>query len=168
MADQALTPPTTAQRWLVRIGSLGPLGHLPASGTSTVAIAGIPLFWLLSSVAVPLQVLLATGFSAAAIWIHHHGDKALNDSDSSLLVWDELAGFFVAVVAVPFTWQLATLAFFAERLIDIAKVPPAKQIEDHWPGGWGVVGDDIIAGLYTCGLLHLAIYLAPGWCGLSA
>ncbi len=158
---------TTAQRWLVHLGSIGPLGHLPASGTATVAIAGIPLFWLFSKQSLLFQIIFAIVFGFAAIWLHHNGDKIVGEKDSRLLVWDELAGFFVAIIAVPFTWQLAVIAFFAERIIDIAKVPPAKQIEDHWPGGWGVVGDDIVAGLYTLGLLHLAMRLIPPWVGLG-
>ena len=72
----------------------------------------------------------------------------------------------MAVVLVPFTWQLALLAFAVERIIDIAKIPPANWIERYLPGGWGVVGDDVIAGLYTCGLLHLTIFLVPTWVGI--
>lgn len=164
--EQLVSRPTAAQRWLVHVGSIGPLGHLPASGTATVAIAGIPLFWVLSQQSLAFQIVFAILFSLASIWLHHNGDKIVGEKDSRLLVWDELAGFFVAIIAVPFTWQLAVIAFFAERIIDIAKVPPAKQIEDHWPGGWGVVGDDLIAGLYTCGLLHVAIHFVPTWVGL--
>ena len=156
---------TSAQRWLVHLGSLGPLGHLPASGTCTVAIAGLPIFWLLSRQSLGFQIVFAVLFALAAIWLHHHGDRILGEKDSGLLVWDELAGFFVAILGVPFTWQLAVIAFFAERIIDIAKVPPGKQIEDQWPGGWGVVGDDLVAGLYTCGLVHLAMRIFPSLAG---
>ncbi len=78
-----------------------------------------------------------------------------------MLVWDELAGYMVAVVGLPFTWQLALAAFLIERILDILKIPPANWIEDHVPGGWGVVGDDIIAGLYTCGILHAIARAAP-------
>ena len=52
-------------------------------------------------------------------------------------------------------------AFFAERLIDIIKVPPARWIENKWPGGWGVVGDDVVAGIYTYILLILMIQFLP-------
>lgn len=157
--------PTLAQRWLIHLGSLGPLGHLPASGTATVAIVGLPIFWLLSQEPLSTPISIAVLFMFAAVWLHHHGDKILGEKDSGLLVWDELAGFFVAIIGVPFTWKLAAIAFFAERIIDILKVSPARQIEDHWPGGWGVVGDDIVAGLYTCGLLHLAMRLFPSLAG---
>ncbi|GAG02557.1 unnamed protein product, partial [marine sediment metagenome] len=108
------------------------------------------------------------GFALASVWVHQVGDRVLGEKDSRKLVWDELAGFMVAVAFVPFTWQIAVVAFFVERIIDIVKVPPANVIEKKWPGGWGVVGDDIVAGLYTLVLLQLLIRLAPAWCGLSS
>jgi len=98
-----------------------------------------------------------------AVWIHQRGDAILKAKDSGLLVWDEIVGFLLAVTALPFTWKLALVAFLVERALDIFKVPPAKWIEDHWPGGWGVVGDDLMAGLYTLGALHLAAKIFPDW-----
>ncbi len=153
---------------LLGIGSLGPLGHLPASGTVTVAVAGIPFFLLVDWLEPPLvpYLVFVFIFTAASIALHDVGDRILGEKDSRKLVWDELAGFWVAIIAVPFTWQLAVIAFFLERAIDIAKIPPANWIEQRWPGGWGVVGDDIIAGLYTCGILHAAIHYFPNWVGL--
>ena len=77
--------------------------------------------------------------------------------DDNRWVLDELVGFAVAMTAVPATWQLIVLGFFLERGIDIVKVPPANLIEQKVPGGWGVVGDDVIAGLYTLALLHALV-----------
>ena len=162
--------PLVAQRWLLRVGSIGPLGHLPASGTVTVAVVGIPLAWLMRTylpIATYLTALAA--FTALAVWVHGVGDRWLQEKDSQKLVLDELAGFLVAVAVLPLplTWRWLTLAFFIERLIDIVKVPPANVIERKWRGGWGVVGDDVVAGLYTLGLLHLACRYLPAWVGLG-
>lgn len=155
-------------RFLLILGSLGPIGHAPASGTVAVAVAGIPAFALLHrcSVAVFSAILLA--FVLGAVAVHQVGDRLLNEKDSRLLVWDEIAGFLTAIVGVPFTWQSALAAFVIERALDIGKVPPARWIERRVPGGWGVVGDDLVAGLCTCGLLHAVIRWAPHWLGLPA
>lgn len=161
----AVHAPSSAQRWLIGIGSLGPFGHMPASGTATVACVGIPAFWAFSRLGVPAQVVVAVVFAAISVWIHHHGDRILGKKDSGVLVWDELAGFLVAVIGLPFTWPLAFAAFLVERILDIAKIPPARQIEDHAPGGWGVVGDDLVAGLYTCALMHAVRHFAPNLLG---
>ena len=153
---------------MLLIGSVGPLGYLPASGTVTVALVGVPLFYVMSTWARPTYVFAVLVFSAASIWLHQIGDRILGEKDSRKLVWDELAGFMVAVAFLEFTWELAVVAFFLERLVDIVKIPPANWIEKRWPGGWGVVGDDLMAGLYTCVVLHLVVHFAPTLVGVSS
>lgn len=142
------------------------MGYLPASGTLTVALVGVPLFWCLSGLPVVAHLILTLAFSGLAVALHQWGDRVLGEKDSRKLVWDELAGFFVAVIGVPFTWQTAAAAFLLERALDVTKFPPAGWVERRLPGGWGVVGDDLIAGAYTCGVLHLAMRLAPSLLGL--
>ncbi|MBI4718846.1 MAG: phosphatidylglycerophosphatase A [Planctomycetes bacterium] len=148
-------------RALILLGSVGPLGYLPASGTATVAVVGIPLFWLTRGWPLAVYLPATVAFTAAAVALHHTGDVLLGEKDSRKLVWDELVGFLFATIAVPFNWKTAAIAFFLERGIDILKVPPGRQIEDHLPGGWGVVGDDVVAGLYTCAVLHALCFVFP-------
>ncbi len=158
---------TGLDRAVVFVGSIGPLGWLPASGSVTVGVIGLPLFWFMHDWPGTTYVTITLAFTGAAVWVHTAGDRILGETDSRRLVWDELAGFLFAVAFVPFTWQLAVVAFVLERAIDIVKVPPARWIEKCWPAGWGVVGDDIVAGLYTCGIVHLLIRLSPSSVGLS-
>jgi phosphatidylglycerophosphatase A len=114
----------------------------------------------------PLYLAVTIGFTLLAVWIHDVGDAILGEKDSRKLVWDELVGFLVACALLPtLTWRLLARAFVVERLIDIVKVPPANWVERRWPGGWGVVGDDVVAGLYTRGVLHVAMALVPALTG---
>lgn len=154
-----------AGRWLIRIGSMGPLGHAPASGTVTVAVVGIPLYLLLHTLDPLWYVAVTVVITLASVAIHAAGDRILGEKDSRKLVWDEIVGYLIAMTAVPMTWQLVAFGFFAERFIDIAKVFPANVVERKVPGGWGVVGDDVIAGLWTLGLCHLLIHFMPAWVG---
>lgn len=147
-----------AQRILLLIGSVGPLGHCPASGTVTVALVGVPLFWLLHDWTLAALILLIVVVTAVSVWIHQVGDRLLGEKDSRRLVWDEIVGFLIAIVGLPFTPQVAVIVFFLERAIDIVKIPPAPWIERSWPGGWGDVGDDVTAGLYSCGIMHVLLY----------
>lgn len=159
---------TWRQRALLHLGSIGPLGHLPASGTVTVVVAGVPLYLLMHRIPLAIYLPIVLTFTLLAVVVHQRGDAILGEKDSRRLVWDELAGFMIAVMALPFTSELAIIAVVTERAFDILKVPPAKWIEDHGPGGWGVVGDDVIAGLYTCFILHVLANLAPTLVGLGA
>ena len=156
-----------SHRLVLLIGSLGPIGYVPASGTVAVALAGIPLYLLMHRLRIEWYIGLTALLAAVSIIIHQAGDRILGEKDSRRLVWDELVGFAVAMTAVPPTWPLITLGFVLERAIDIAKVPPADIVERRLPGGWGVVGDDVVAGLYTLGLLHLGCHLIPGVLGLA-
>lgn len=154
-------------RLILFVGSFGPLGHAPASGTVTVALIGIPLFALVHSWSGVAQLLLVCVMAAIAVVLHSVGDRALGQKDSRKLVWDEVVGFLVAVLWIHrFTWTLAIVAFLVERTLDIVKVPPARWIEDRWPSGWGVVGDDVVAGAYTCIVLHMGVQFVPSWMGL--
>ncbi len=146
--------------WIL-LGALGPLGYAPASGTVAVAVAGIPLYLLLVTYLTPTQYAVVTMvFILVAIIVHHVGDRILGEADSRRLVWDELAGFLVAMFLVPVDWKYIVIGFFLERAIDIIKVPPANVIDSRWHNGVGVVLDDVVAGVYCCLLLHLvALFL---------
>ena len=169
VADHRL-PLTAGQRALLRVGSLGPFGHFPASGAVTVAAVGVPAVWLAAHWGVPLWAHLAAAvvLATAGVWIHDVGDRLLGEKDSRKLVIDELVGYAIAMIAVPVTWQILVVSFFLERAIDMLKIWPANRIEQQWPGGWGVVGDDVMAGLYTLGILHGLVAVVPGWLGLGA
>jgi len=155
-------------RYVVRLGALLFLGFLPASGTVTVILVGVPLYWLMHDWHAASYIVATVTVTAAAVWIHHVGDRILNEKDSRKLVWDELVGFLIAVAFVPFTWQLAVLAVMLERALDIFKIPPAHWIERRVPGGWGIVGDDVIAGLYTLAILHGLLHWRPAWVGITS
>lgn len=164
--DSSFSAKTSGQRVFLAIGSIGPLGHLPASGTVTVAVVGIPLFRWVSTLPITAQLILGGVLVATSLVVHGVGDRMLGEKDSRKLVWDELAGFWIATLGVPFTWQLAAVAFFVERGLDVSKFPPAGWVERRLPGAWGVVGDDVIAGLYTCAVLHALLHWTPAALGV--
>ena len=60
---------------------------------------------------------------------------------------------------IPWTAKSVVAGFFLFRLIDIAKPFPIRRLEEKLPGGWGVVGDDILAGIYANVVLRFVIRL---------
>ncbi len=171
MAEGSAPHRPAARHVLLFVGSLAYLGFVPAaSGTVAVAVIGVPLYMFLVpllGLSWPAYTLIVAGFTLFAVWIAGHTDRILNEKDSSKNVIDEIPGFLVALIALPPTWQLVAAAFLLERAIDIAKVWPANWVERRLPRGWGVVLDDIVAGLYTLGLLHLGVRFIPGWLGIA-
>lgn len=168
--DAQSTPCNSRDRLLLFVGSLAYLGYVPvASGTVAVAVAGIPLYLLLIGVlklSWPMYVAFIAAFTLFSVWIAGHADRVLNEKDSKRNVIDELPGYLIALVGLPLTWQFVIAAFFIERAIDIAKIWPANLIEQRLPGGWGVVLDDVVAGLYTLAILHAARVLMPAVMGV--
>lgn len=166
-AGEAPPSRSASDKALLFVGSLGYLGFVPfASGTVAVALAGVPFYLLLALVLgladrPGLYLAVVVAFTLLSIWVAGHADRVLDEKDSKKNVIDELPGYFVALIGLPVTWQLIVVAFFVERAIDIAKVWPANWIERRVPGGWGVVLDDVVAGLYTLGLLHLGVHFWP-------
>jgi len=85
--------------------------------------------------------------------------------DPSKIVIDEVAGCMASVMLVPKSIWLWLIAFISFRAYDILKLPPAKAAENKLPGGWGVMLDDIIAGIYAFILVHLVVFIFPSLAG---
>ena len=82
--------------------------------------------------------------------------------DPGPVVIDEALGYMVTVAWLPQTLGTAAAAFFLFRFLDIVKPPPARQSE-RLPGGWGIMTDDLIAGVYGNLLIRAAAYGAAVW-----
>lgn len=81
--------------------------------------------------------------------------------DPAKVVIDEVAGCMFAVMLVPKNLLLWIIAFLSFRLYDIIKLPPGRAAERKLPHGWGIMLDDVIAGIYAFLLVHLVRYLFP-------
>jgi phosphatidylglycerophosphatase A len=163
---------TPSERLLLFVGSLAYLGFVPvASGSVAVAVAGIPLY-LLMTVGLRLNTmnygLCVVALTLVAIYVSGRADRILQEKDSKKNVIDELPGYLIALVGLPVDWRLIGAAYFIERVIDITKVWPANLIERRLPGGWGVVLDDVVAGIYSLAILHALVAFAPAGWGLGA
>jgi phosphatidylglycerophosphatase A len=124
-------------------------GYVPvAPGTAGTAVAVI-LFFLLSSLSLSLYLLTTAAFIFISIWIAHQAAFLLQMKDPPPIVMDEVAGYLVTMASFPFTWQYAAAGFILFRLFDIVKPFPARWIDRNVPGGYGIVLDDVAAGIYA-------------------
>lgn len=137
----------------------------PAPGTWGT-LAALPLYWLIAvsmqlSLPVYLLLLLASfalgvylcGKTAADVGVHDHG----------AIVWDEIVGFLVTMLAITPNLINIALGFLLFRFFDILKPWPIKALDRSVHGGFGIMIDDVIAGLFASALLHL---LQPWVAGL--
>lgn len=116
------------------------------------SLVGLPVAWGTHQVSFGWRPVIAAAFLLLGIPICRRAAELLHAKDPGSVVFDEIAAFPVLFLFAPFTWQTAIAGFLLFRLFDITKPWPCRQLE-KLPGGWGIMADDFIAGLYAGGAL---------------
>jgi len=143
---------------VLSFSSAGGLGYVPKAPGTFGTLAAIPIWWALSDVSVGIFVAVTAALIAFSIWVSDHADRIYGDHDSGKIVIDEVVGLLATAIAVPFNPTSVVVVFILFRLFDIIKPPPIRYLDEHVSGGFGVVIDDVIAGLMACPLAHLILY----------
>ena len=123
-------------------------GYSPiAPGTCGTAVA-VPLAWALRHLPLWQFLVIALAVTLLGVWAAAVADKAWGTHDSGRIVIDEVAGYLITVAVVDRSsfWALG-IGFVVFRFFDIVKPPPVRWLDEHLPGGWGVVLDDVAAGI---------------------
>jgi phosphatidylglycerophosphatase A len=134
-------------------------GYAPfAPGTAGSAL-GVLLFWPLQLLPLAYQaaasaVLFLVGVAAASRVARRVGQE-----DPSIVVWDEVIGMWVTLLALPFRPLVVILGFLLFRVLDVVKPTPVRQLE-ALPGGWGIMVDDLMAGIYANLALRLGLWIS--------
>lgn len=133
-------------------------GYLPIApgtwGSAEAIVIAAALVLFVPSQVWPLLFLLTLLFSIIGIPASTAVSREEKLKDPSIVVVDEIAGQFLTLLFVPLSWIWIVAAFLTFRLFDIVKPYPARQLE-ALPEGWGIVIDDLVAGLYSGLLLYL-------------
>lgn len=122
------------------------IGYFPfASGTFGTLI-GVLIYFLISksSFFVPIVVILFF----FGVYISTKAEEVYHEKDSHKIVIDEIVGFFIALAFLPPSILYIIVGFFLYRFFDIIKPYPARLFQG-FKGGFGVMLDDVVAGLYT-------------------
>ena len=127
-----------------------------APGTMGTLVA-IPLYLLLSQLElVPYLIIITAGFGIG-VWLCDKTSKALGVHDHSGIVWDEIIGYWITMIAIPaVTWQWVLTGFLLFRFFDIVKPWPVKLADKRITGGFGIMLDDLLAGLYALACIQIS------------
>ena len=147
----------TRPKAIVFLATLGPIGYSPLAPGTAGSLAALPLCGLISLMRFGLALTVVVVLVGLAVWIAHAAEKAIARNDPPEVVIDEVCGMMVALLGLPFTpgWVIGGFALF--RLFDIVKPFPIRWVDRRVPGGWGIMLDDIIAGVLANGVLRLGI-----------
>ena len=132
-------------------------GYSPIASGTVGTLAAIPLYLLLCRLQVLTYVLLLIPLIFISSWLSGRAEQIFNEKDSRKIVIDEVVGYLVTMIGVSPSFTAITLGFFLFRFFDIVKVPPANIIDRRMENGFGVVLDDVAAGIYACLMLHLLL-----------
>jgi phosphatidylglycerophosphatase A len=135
-----------------------------APGTMGTLIV-VPIYYFLSNIPSPIYEITLIGFFFLSVWISENAEVFFGKRDDQRIVIDEMMGFLITMLWIPRTVLFIIMAFILFRLFDILKPFPVRRVEKRWKGGFGVVLDDAIAGLYGNIILHGICFwfsLSPG------
>jgi phosphatidylglycerophosphatase A len=133
-------------------------GLSPVAPGTVGSLVGVLFAWLTIDLGLPLQLLTAAAISLAGIWICGESARRIGVHDHGGIVWDEIAGMYITLLAAPPTIAAWVLGFVLFRVFDIAKPWPIRDLDHRLGGGLGIMLDDLAAALYA--LILLGLY---GW-----
>ena len=145
------------RRFVIAFATWGGTGFSPVASGTVGTLAAIPLYLLLARLSLTLYIMVLGMFFFFACWMSGRAEEIFAEKDSGKIVIDEVVGYLVTMTAVPLAWQWVVAGFFLFRFFDIVKVPPARYFDRQVKNGWGVVLDDVAAGIYACLALHLLV-----------
>lgn len=137
-------------------------GLAPKAPGTFGTLAALPVWWLGAQLPLWGYVVVLLAVIAVGPYLCGRTAEDLGVHDHGGIVWDEIAGFLVTMLLVPVSWYTALAGFLLFRLFDIAKPWPIGWLDRQIEGGTGIMVDDLVAGLYALGCLHLLLWmLAP-------
>jgi phosphatidylglycerophosphatase A len=122
-------------------------------------LAAVPLYLVLRQFSPITYLIILTVAILFGVWICHITARDFGEADPGPIVWDEMVGFWLALWVAPNGWQWIVGAFILFRAFDIFKPWPINVAQEKLPGGWGIVVDDLLAGLYTWIIIQLVVWI---------
>lgn len=144
-----------------KIATLGPIGFLPIAAGSWGSAVAVLIWWFgLQRWGWKGQVLAIVILLPLAIWSAQQAEKRLGH-DAHPIVIDEVVGQWITLLAAPGGAVWAIAGFFLFRIFDVLKPSPVRESQ-KMPGGWGIVVDDVLAGVYAAICLLIGRKLLDG------
>ncbi|MEW5981560.1 MAG: phosphatidylglycerophosphatase A [Acidobacteriota bacterium] len=139
------------------------VGYAPVAPGTVGSLAAIPVLVLIRGTApLWLEASFVVILFALGVWSASAAERLLACEDPGPVVVDEVVGMVIAMVGVPLSWPAVMVAFLAFRVMDIVKPPPARRLE-RLGGGWGIMADDVAAGVYANLAMQVLLWLRPEW-----
>ncbi|MFZ2631826.1 MAG: phosphatidylglycerophosphatase A [Desulfosalsimonadaceae bacterium] len=152
-----------SRTFVVDVATCGGIGKIPFAPGTFGSIPGLLFYLLLSRLDPLVAVACIIGLIFLAVWIAGKAEQSLQLKDPGCIVIDEIAGMAATFFALPLNPYLGVIGFALFRVLDILKPFPIGYLDRNLKGGFGVVMDDVAAGILSNLALHVLLYFIPGF-----
>lgn len=141
-------------------------GYIPGAPGTYGTIVAVPMAYAMGLLALPVRFAIVIFVIMLGTWAADVVCKTRGIKDPGYVVSDEIAGYLLGIVLFATGWPVLLAGFVVFRFFDILKPWPLKILESA-PGGWGVMLDDLGAGVYTSAVLFALVLALPEWFPLA-
>ena len=143
------------RRFFILLATGFGVGYSPIAPGTLGTLVAIPIYYFLSGIPSPLYEITLVGFFFLSVWVSENAERFFAKKDDQRIVIDEIMGFLITMLWIPKTVPFIIIGFFLFRFFDILKPFPIRRLEKELKGGYGVVLDDVLAGIYGNIILHV-------------
>ena len=134
-------------------------GAAPYAPGTFGTLAGLPFYWFMQDLSVIIYLLLVGIMFVVGVWVCQTTADALGVHDHPGIVWDEIVGYLITMTLAPTGWVWWVVGFLLFRLFDIWKPWPIIVLDKRVSGGFGIMIDDVLAGVYAALCLQWISFL---------
>ena len=135
-------------------------GAIPFAPGTFGTLMAIPFYLILQPLPLFAYLIFVILFIVFSSWASDKVSREIHIHDHPGMCIDEFAGFFVTMINAPLGWKWILLGFILFRLFDIWKPWPIRYVDKNIHGGFGMILDDVIAGIFSMILIQLIkVYL---------
>jgi phosphatidylglycerophosphatase A len=150
-------------RLAVFLATVAYCGYFPVAPGTVGSAAGLVVYLLVWWTRSPLlEIALIAVTAVVGTWAATHAERYFGGIDPGPVVIDEVLGMLVTLAFIPAGWSAMLAGFVLFRIFDVIKPFPANRLE-RFHGGFGIMADDAMAGVYGNLALRLLMWLLPAW-----
>lgn len=134
-------------------------GAAPKAPGTVGTLAAVPLWFLFNDLSLLAYLSLILVTFLLGVWLCGKTSDDLGVHDHGGIVWDEFVGLWIALIALPQGWLWLLAGFLLFRLFDIWKPWPIGWVDQKVSGGFGIMLDDVLAGVMALAVIQSANYI---------
>lgn len=137
-------------------------GYCPIVPGTIGSLLGVALYFVLVKLEPSAYISIIVVLFFVGVFTATRAEKLFEKKDARQIVIDEVVGCLISLLFIPRTNWCIIIGFVIFRIFDIIKPFPANASQ-RLPGGWGIMVDDLIAGIYTAVVINIVVFIRRGF-----